>query len=219
MEIKNDGEQLEDANYTNVEKSIISEKVSQSETGGIGSEDLCSEVAEGSSFGKFNSAEELLSAYNNLQAEFTRKCQKLSELKKSEVAQQCEYLSNDWENKVAQFVSTNQNAKKYASEICDVLMTDSVIASSKDSLNLAYQKVLSGKYREVDDLLKDKEFIEKVAECEDVKRRVLSQSLKGVVAPPSIMGKEGAVLRARGDAPKNIYEAGQVVLNLFKQKK
>ena len=35
--------------------------------------------AEGS-IGKFKNTESLLSAYNNLQAEFTRKCQKLSEL-------------------------------------------------------------------------------------------------------------------------------------------
>lgn len=32
------------------------------------------------SIGKFKNTESLLSAYNNLQAEFTRKCQKLSEL-------------------------------------------------------------------------------------------------------------------------------------------
>lgn len=37
------------------------------------------EKADGS-IGKFKNTESLLSAYNNLQAEFTRKCQKLSEL-------------------------------------------------------------------------------------------------------------------------------------------
>ena len=35
------------------------------------------------SIGKFKNTESLLNAYNNLQAEFTRKCQKLSELEKS----------------------------------------------------------------------------------------------------------------------------------------
>lgn len=35
---------------------------------------------ENGSIGKFKDTESLLSAYNNLQAEFTRKCQKLSEL-------------------------------------------------------------------------------------------------------------------------------------------
>lgn len=35
------------------------------------------------SIGKFKSAESLLNAYNNLQAEFTRKCQKLSALEQA----------------------------------------------------------------------------------------------------------------------------------------
>lgn len=38
------------------------------------------ELTAKGSIGKFKSTESLLSAYNNLQAEFTRKCQKLSEL-------------------------------------------------------------------------------------------------------------------------------------------
>ena len=37
-------------------------------------------TTDGSPIGKFKSVEALYSAYNNLQAEFTRKCQKLSEL-------------------------------------------------------------------------------------------------------------------------------------------
>lgn len=40
------------------------------------------DMPEGSSLGKFKSEQSLLEAYNNLQAEFTRKCQKLSELEK-----------------------------------------------------------------------------------------------------------------------------------------
>lgn len=38
---------------------------------------------EDGSIGKFKNTESLYSAYNNLQAEFTRKCQKLSELEQS----------------------------------------------------------------------------------------------------------------------------------------
>ncbi|MBR1984914.1 MAG: hypothetical protein IKA31_04150, partial [Clostridia bacterium] len=37
------------------------------------------------SLGKFKDAESLLTAYNNLQAEFTRKCQKLKEFEKNEM--------------------------------------------------------------------------------------------------------------------------------------
>ena len=38
---------------------------------------------EGSIFGKFKDAKTLLDAYNSLQAEFTRKCQKLADFMES----------------------------------------------------------------------------------------------------------------------------------------
>lgn len=40
-------------------------------------------ISTDGSIGKFKDVESLLSAYNNLQAEFTRKCQKVSELESS----------------------------------------------------------------------------------------------------------------------------------------
>lgn len=45
-------------------------------------QDGASTLQSGSQFGKFSCAEDLVNAYNNLQAEFTRKCQKLSEIQK-----------------------------------------------------------------------------------------------------------------------------------------
>lgn len=217
---ENKGEQLEGANYTNIKESIINQDVNlQSDIGETDSEEKDSVSSSGSSFGKFNNAEDLLSAYNNLQAEFTRKCQKLSELKKVGAEQQREYLSNDWDNKVAQFVSQNQNAKKYAKEICDVLLSDDVISQSKDSLKLAYQKVLSSKYKEPEDLINDEEFIKKFAESEKVRDYVLSLSLKNASAAPNVMGAKGSSLVKSKDVPTSIGEAGQIVLGLFKSKK
>jgi len=41
-------------------------------------------ISEGSMYGKFRDAKSLLDAYNTLQAEFTRKCQKLAEFQKTQ---------------------------------------------------------------------------------------------------------------------------------------
>lgn len=214
------GEQLESANYTNIKESIINNEVDlQSDIGVTDGEQKDNVSSSSSSFGKFNSAEDLLSAYNNLQAEFTRKCQKLSELKKVGAEQQREYLSNDWDDKVAQFVSQNQNAKKYAKEICDVLLSDDIISQSKDSLKLAYQKVLSSKYKEPEDLINDEDFIKKFAENEKVRDYVLKLSLKNASVAPNIMGAKGSSLVKSKDVPTSIGEAGQIVLGLFKSKK
>ena len=50
-----------------------------------------SENSEGSTFGKFKDAQSLLDAYNSLQAEFTRKSQKLAEFQKK-IARKCAFI-------------------------------------------------------------------------------------------------------------------------------
>ena len=221
MEEEKKLEQLEVVDLINSQEEVKGNSDAlQSNVGETDNDEVNNINNSGSNFGKFNSAEDLLTAYNNLQAEFTRKCQKLSELKKSDTgSQQCEYLSNDWDDKVAQFISQNQNAKRYAKEICDVLLSDSTISQSKDSLNLAYQKVLSSKYKEPDELLKDEEFIKKIVSDSNIRNLVLEHSLKGVSMPPSVMGRSGASLISERHTPNSIDEAGQIVLGLFKSKK
>lgn len=56
-----------------------------------------SEVGSQKDLGKFKSASALLEAYNNLQAEFTRKCQLLSELQKEKTEQEIkeDNMTND----------------------------------------------------------------------------------------------------------------------------
>src|SRR5574344_1723568 len=93
---------------------------------------------QGSLLGKFNSPEDLLKAYNNLQAEFTRKCQKLSEIQKqvpekgdNETSHEDEtkklppaYEQEDWRSKVAVFLTENERAKGFSREISDEILKD-----------------------------------------------------------------------------------------------
>ena len=86
------------------------------------------------SLGKFKDAESLLSAYNSLQAEFTRKSQRLSELEKQAaeqndaVQQACKtantplYERENWSEIVADFLSSNEDAKPYSKESCNEIM-------------------------------------------------------------------------------------------------
>ena len=48
-------------------------------------------------FGKFKTAKALLDAYNSLQAEFTRKCQRVSELEKDKTQEEPQNQSFDLE--------------------------------------------------------------------------------------------------------------------------
>lgn len=54
----------------------------QNQCGGGDCENLANDACQGSSYGKFKTAESLMDAYNNLQAEFTRRCQRIKNLEK-----------------------------------------------------------------------------------------------------------------------------------------
>lgn len=74
-----------------------------------------SEAERGVPVGKFKSVEDLYQAYNNLQAEFTRKSQRLSALEKDKMLETSS--SENLEDKFKTFLSKNQEAVLYADEI------------------------------------------------------------------------------------------------------
>ncbi|MDE6583283.1 MAG: hypothetical protein K2K31_01370, partial [Clostridia bacterium] len=110
-EIKN-GEQPEMLETLQEEKNMGSPKVSDKENV---DESKLSEAERGVPIGKFKSVEDLYNAYNNLQSEFTRKCQRLSELEKDKTVSITaeEKLDADFK----QFLLDNQEAFAYADEI------------------------------------------------------------------------------------------------------
>ena len=86
--------------------------------------DLGTNSVEGSPLGKFKSSEKLLDAYNELQSEFTRKCQKLSETeKKLQEIIQDENSGNDsgissnefaWNKNIKEFLQSHKFANAFA---------------------------------------------------------------------------------------------------------
>ena len=115
----------EPANALNVanEESAVSENGSLEQRQEESSDNLNSQSdnfeKESQTFGKFKNAEALLEAYNNLQSEFTKKCQRLSELEKdkTEKATQEQNTESLLENNLNQFLSKNAEAKDYAEEL------------------------------------------------------------------------------------------------------
>lgn len=183
--------------------------------------------------GKFKDIEDLKKAYNNLQAEFTRKCQRLKELEKQEdilkedsEAQNLKtydakdstvpiYLKEDFEDKLQSFLSENPNAKLYAKEISGELIKDEEL-----DLQGAYNKVLASKYKEPYELLKDKEFVEKyVLQDEDLKKELLKKYIKEVEelgTPKLISGYEGMSAGAKDIKISTLEEANNLAFKMFK---
>lgn len=79
-------------------------------------EENATSISQTGSTGKFKDTESLLNAYNNLQAEFTRKCQKLSELENS--------LSTDVSEKPQNVDDYINNNPQLVKEILEHYLTD-----------------------------------------------------------------------------------------------
>ena len=71
-----------------------------------------SEAERGVPIGKFKSVEDLYQAYNNLQSEFTKKCQKLSELEKDKM--QGSAPKRDFDAEFKAFLLENPEAYSFA---------------------------------------------------------------------------------------------------------
>ena len=129
-------------------------------------ESRAEKIQEGS-LGKFKDTQSLLDAYNNLQAEFTRKCQMVSKLQKEETdnAQKQSapvYMDEDWNEKVYRFLEENQQAKPYAKEISQMILADQNLAKNQDALSVAWSKIALQNFKTPEMALEDDDFVNNV---------------------------------------------------------
>ena len=179
---------------------------------------------EGSNkFGKFASADELFTAYKNLEAEFTKKSQKLAEFEKEKQADNTQdvpaYEKEDWSEVVRAFYEENPKAKGFEKEISSLILSDKQIAYSKSPLNEAWQKITSEKFRTEDEIATDNEFLDKyVLNNPFVQESVLKTYLENLKqAPALISSSKGKQINiAMREKPRNLQEARAQVENLFK---
>ncbi len=190
------------------------------------------------SLGKFKDAQSLLSAYNSLQAEFTKKCQSLSEvtkqLKDKMPEQNLEQVDNktlieevlpiykreDWTNKVGEFLEKNQQAKPYARQISEIILSDDNIAKSDSALDIAFAKAISSKFVSPETMVEDDKFVsEYVLKSEKVKDAVLKLYLDELNKnkAPALLGQtpfSKEVLHTQRQA-SSLSEAKDMVRKLF----
>lgn len=188
------------------------------------------------SLGKFKDAETLYSAYNSLQAEFTRKCQRLSELEKANALNKEEtlnkddalnqehqdapvYSEEDWNKRVLEFLSKNEDAKPYAKEICQTLISDKEISNSKDALSLAWAKIIQKNYKKPSEILSD-EFIDTyVINNDRVKQKVMQILAKDISqqrVPTTVGAHTGSHINLpRQIQPQTMAEAKELARKLM----
>ena len=185
------------------------------------------ELENGSPILKFKSVKELGNAYQNLEKEFTHKCQKVKELTdKLESLENTkafvpEYERDDWAENVKTFFANNPMAKEYVAEISDVLNSDEVIAKQSNSLNNALTKVLVNKFVPYDRLIQDEQFLEKyVYSNKQISDRIVNSyldSLQKNKAMPLMTSISGSgTFSSPVKKPKTIKDAGKMVEAYFK---
>ena len=211
--IKNGEQPSEVRAYPDVENNIdIKEEKSEAP-----------ETSNGS-LGKFKDTESLLTAYNNLQAEFTRKCQKLKEIEKErenqslEIENQSLFEKEDWQKEVVSFLNKNIEAKPYSKEISEILMNDKELAKQPNALDIAWAKVVQKTYKKPDEVLTSEYIDQYLSNNEEVKNKLLLEALKSVktTSAPKVMGSNsGSISMPKTVMPTTLKEAKNIVSKFF----
>lgn len=182
------------------------------------------QVGVDSTLGKFKDVAKLKEAYDNLQSEFTRKCQRLSELEKKDNATSLvapEYQKETWKDNLVTFLEHNPQAKKYASEIGQILLKDKDLACRQNSLELAWGAVMKKHFVDANDVGQQPDFFDKyIKDNEGIKNKIIKEYLEGVqhhTVPPLMKGvSSGVSLIEKVQAPTNLEEAREVVARMFR---
>ncbi len=182
---------------------------------------------ESAPYGKFSTAKDLLDAYNSLQSEFTRRCQKVKELereigglKKVEKPILDSLSSSSQVGKPA-FKDTYPETQGIIKSLYDLA------ASSGDDaegfLERAYVKYLKDKAEKQSEYFSSKEYIRsKINDDEDIKNEIIREYLGNVNASkPKVwqyMGNGNGVISAPSK-PKTLQDATKIALQIFEKAK
>ena len=182
------------------------------------------------SLGKFKNIEALMCAYNNLQAEFTRKCQKLkqlekefnlSEVKKEETSEneslEAEQLEKQTppEDESLGRVSSNASEEEKEKIIEENAETLSAQAEATDE----FSQKENTKQKLMDDF-NDKEFaVNFVASNKDVRDEILKQYLEEIAKTnlPKVISSPNSsgIALETPPKPKNLSEAKTIISQMF----
>lgn len=168
-------------------------------------------------FGKFNSAESLLKAYNSLEAEFTKKSQKLASLESENVKAQNELNRQaEQEKSVEEFVSKFENFKPFKSALKESLMAGESVDIKDEAIRL-----MSKSYKTAQDYSQDEEFLNNyIFSNQEIKDKIVKDYLSKITQDSPIkMGNSGSsITLTPPKVPTSIKEAGNLAKTIIKQK-
>ena len=138
-------EQPEDLTLSNNE-DVPKEEGSQNCENQTVNDDTVGEAEKGETIGKFKSVEALLDAYNNLEKEFTKKSQRLSQLEKDKTVEE-ENLNEELDKKFHSFLSSNLEAESFGDELKEKVQSDDNLKKMDDPFGYVWAEMIFEKLK------------------------------------------------------------------------
>lgn len=159
------------------------------------------------SFGKFQTAEELLKAYNSLEGEFTKRSQKLREYEAKAPAAK---ISTDWESKVNSLLAKYPVANNYTDELAKEIADNKSLLNDENCLENALIGVLSKKVVSKKDMASDSEVVSMVLEGN--RDKIIGDYLNTIRSNPvpKTFPKTGGAIPVTASKPITLTEAGKL---------
>ena len=177
-------------------------------------EEQKSEAENGEAVGKFKDANSLLEAYNNLEKEFTKKCQRLSALEKDKVEED-EALNKQVDEKLSLFLSTNGEATTYKEELIERVKNDDSLKKMDDPFGYVWAEMVFDKIKNQKADVTVKNYI---LGNDDLKNAVIENYINQLAenkSPVIISSKGNRVATVATQSPSTLNEAKKYLLDLL----
>lgn len=169
------------------------------------------------SYGKFKDAESLLKAYNSLEAEFTKKSQRLSVLESENVKTQNEITKKaENDKRVDEFVNKFDIVKPFSSALKESLTENEEIDLKEEALRL-----VSKTYKTAEFYSQDDEFLNNyIFSNQTIKDKIVKDYLSKITqnSPIKVESGSSSISLSPPNIPKTIKEAGKLAKSIVKQK-
>lgn len=177
-------------------------------------EEQKSEAENGEAVGKFKDANALLEAYNNLEKEFTKKCQRLSALEKDKVEED-EALNKQVDEKLSLFLSTNGEATTYKEELIERVKNDDSLKKMDDPFGYVWAEMVFDKIKnqKADATIKNY-----ILGNDDLKNAVIENYINQLAenkSPVIISSKGNRVANVATQNPSTLNDAKKYLIDLL----
>ena len=174
-------------------------------------------------FGRFKDAKTLLDAYNSLQSEFTRRCQKVKELEREIENLKISEQPNMTSEKISNgddsigFLKVFPEAQAHIKSLYDIAASKG--DESYGRLERAYIDKLNTDLKEQRDYFTSREYLNSVlSNSSDLKDGIIRGYLNEIYETKSnvpLISGDGKVCLTPPSNPKNIMEAGNLAKQIF----